>query len=169
MVKKIYLGDGALLDAVRRASVVRTIRLRLTNKSNWQKVVFTRPLAKAGAAAQVKLISAWAMVSECSVPPLAAVQVCDQSPQATSLRHHWSYCHRQIDPPQLVDQAGQIQSCLLQILSYSWHWKSQLWLASDTNDDAPSGGTADLYRRYIRARKRGAIHSVSEAHATFPR
>jgi hypothetical protein len=43
MVKKLYLGAGDLLDAVRRASVVRTIRLRLTNKSNWQKVVFTRP------------------------------------------------------------------------------------------------------------------------------
>jgi hypothetical protein len=43
MAKKLYLGDGDLLDAVRRACVVRTIRLRLTNKRTWQKVVFTRP------------------------------------------------------------------------------------------------------------------------------
>jgi hypothetical protein len=43
MAKKLYLGAGDLLDAVRRACVVRTIRLRLTNKRIWQKVVFTRP------------------------------------------------------------------------------------------------------------------------------
>jgi hypothetical protein len=44
MAKKLYLGAGDLLDAVRRARVVRTIRLRLTNKRIWSKVVFTRPL-----------------------------------------------------------------------------------------------------------------------------
>jgi hypothetical protein len=45
--EKLYLGAGDLLDAVRWAFVVRTIRLRLTNKRTWQKVVFTRPLPKA--------------------------------------------------------------------------------------------------------------------------
>jgi hypothetical protein len=42
--KKIYLGDDDLPNAVRRASVVRAIRLRLTNKRIWSKVVSTRPL-----------------------------------------------------------------------------------------------------------------------------
>jgi hypothetical protein len=48
MAKKLYLGAGDLLDAVRRACVVRTIRLRLTNRRIWQKVVFTQVRRETG-------------------------------------------------------------------------------------------------------------------------